>query len=210
MYIPETGHFDHIETLSLADVGVWRSIFVRLYDLCLFGFIGFLFLLVSGKGCGLWLWHSLDFSLTFFCKVSYENTGTDTMRSTPSPQHRRERQTNTIKQPQNDQTVSRVGNSFPKKWELSYIKLTKYIISLHNYKTLRKHAYSNVLKIIQPKKENFQIKFSDIFHISAQNIHCGYSLEPPRRGGSNEYPQSMFQVEIRKIMYTPVNPSFTI
>ena len=25
-----------------------------------------LFLLVSGKGCGLWLWHSLDFSLTFF------------------------------------------------------------------------------------------------------------------------------------------------
>ena len=31
-----------------------------------------------------------------------------------------------------------------------------------------------------------------IFLISAQNIDCGYSLEPPRRGGSNEYPQSMF------------------
>ena len=31
-----------------------------------------------------------------------------------------------------------------------------------------------------------------IFHISAQNIDCGYSLETPRRGGSNEYPQSMF------------------
>ena len=26
-----------------------------------------------------------------------------------------------------------------------------------------------------------------IFLISAQNIYCGYSLEPPRRGGSNEY-----------------------
>ena len=25
-----------------------------------------------------------------------------------------------------------------------------------------------------------------------QNIDCGYSLEPPRRGGSNMYPQSMF------------------
>ena len=25
-----------------------------------------------------------------------------------------------------------------------------------------------------------------------KNIDCGYSLEPPRRGGSNEYPQSMF------------------
>ena len=30
-----------------------------------------------------------------------------------------------------------------------------------------------------------------IFLISAQNINCGYSLEPPRRGGCNEYPQSM-------------------
>ena len=42
------------------------------------------------------------------------------------------------------------------------------------------------------KIENFQIKNLDIFHISAQNIDCGYSLEPPRRGGSNEYTQSMF------------------
>ena len=40
-------------------------LFVRLFDLCLFGFVGFLFLLGSGKGCGLWMWHSLDFSLTF-------------------------------------------------------------------------------------------------------------------------------------------------
>ena len=31
-----------------------------------------------------------------------------------------------------------------------------------------------------------------IFLISAQNIDCGYSLEPPRRGGYNEYPQFMF------------------
>ena len=38
---------------------------------------------------------------------------------------------------------------------------------------LRKHTYSNILKILQPKKENFQIKKSDIFHISAQNIDCG-------------------------------------
>ena len=36
-----------------------------LIDLCFFGFVGFLFFLMSGKGCGLWLWHSLDFSLTF-------------------------------------------------------------------------------------------------------------------------------------------------
>ena len=38
-----------------------------------------------------------------------------------------------------------------------------------------------------------------IFLISAQNKDCGYSLEPPRRGGSNEYSQSMFWAESWKI-----------
>ena len=42
------------------------------------------------------------------------------------------------------------------------------------------HAYSNILKILQPKNENFQIKNSYRFYIPAQNINCGYSLEPPR------------------------------
>ena len=50
----------------------------------------------------------------------------------------------------------------------------------------------NILKILPPKIERFQMKNSKNFHISAQNIDCGYSLEPPRRGGSNEYTQSMF------------------
>ena len=46
----------------------------------------------------------------------------------------------------------------------------------------------------ESKKKNFQTENSqaDIIHISAQNIDCGYSLEQLRRGGSNEYPQSMF------------------
>ena len=35
-----------------------------------------------------------------------------------------------------------------------------------------------------------------IFLIFAQNIDDGNSLEPPRRSGSNEYPQSMFWAEI--------------
>ena len=72
--------------------------------------------------------------------------------------------------------------------------------------TLRKHAYSNIMNFFHQKNENIQIKNSDSFHISAQNLDCGYSLEPSRRGGSNEhtiyvfehrggsneYPQSMF------------------
>ena len=56
----------------------------------------------------------------------------------------------------------------------------------HTHSALRKHAYSNILKILQPKPEIFSDKYVFFFHISAQNIDCGYSLEPPRRGGSNE------------------------
>ena len=60
------------------------------------------------------------------------------------------------------------------------------------------------------KNWKFLDKNSNIFHISAQNIDCVYPLEPPRGGGSNEYPQSTFWAEIRKKIYNPVNPNFTI
>ena len=60
------------------------------------------------------------------------------------------------------------------------------------------------------KIENFIRKNVDIFLIFAQNIDCGYTLEPPRRGGSNEYPQSMFWSKNKKNRYTPANPSFAI
>ena len=82
------------------------------------------------------------------------------------------------------------------------------------YEDARFLHYENTLIQIYWKfyyqKWKFSDKNSDIFRNSAQNIDCGYSLEPPRRGGSNEYPQSMFWAEVRKIMYTPVNPSFTV
>ena len=42
---------------------------------------------------------------------------------------------------------------------------------VHFLISLRKHTYSNILKISSPKTENFPIKTSDIFHISAQNIY---------------------------------------
>ena len=72
--------------------------------------------------------------------------------------------------------------------------------------SLRKHAYSSMYKISPP--ENFQIKISNIFLISAQNIDYGYSLEPPRRGGSNEYPQSMFLRRKKKNKVYPCKPQF--
>ena len=63
---------------------------------------------------------------------------------------------------------------------------------------LRKHAYQIYGKCYHKQKENenFQIKNMIFFHISAHNIDCAYPLQPPRA--------------IRQIIYTSVNPSFTI
>ena len=58
------------------------------------------------------------------------------------------------------------------------------------------------------KRENFQIRHSYIFHISAQNIECGYSLELLQRGGSNEYPPSMFLSRNKKNNVYPCKPQF--
>ena len=57
------------------------------------------------------------------------------------------------------------------------------------------------------KNVNFQMIIFNIFLIFAQNINCGYTLEPPQLGGSNEYPQSMFWSKIKKKVY-PCKPQF--
>ena len=61
--------------------------------------------------------------------------------------------------------------------------------------------YHQKLKISDEKNQVF-------FQISAQNIDCGYSLEPPRRGGSNEYPQSMFFSRNKNHNVYPCKPQF--
>ena len=61
---------------------------------------------------------------------------------------------------------------------------------LYNFDPLQSHFY-----IVKLRFTGVYI----IFLICAQNIGFVYSLEPPRRGGSNEYPQSIFWAEIWKI-----------
>ena len=71
--------------------------------------------------------------------------------------------------------------------------------------------YENMpIQILPPKNEKKKksYKNSDIFPVSAQNIDCGYSLEPPRRGGSNEYPQSIFLSRNKKNNVYPCKPQF--
>ena len=64
----------------------------------------------------------------------------------------------------------------------------------------------------EKKTRNISVDFFFvyIFLIFAQNRDCGYTLGPPRRGGSNEYLQPMFWIKNEENGYTPVNPSFTI
>ena len=61
----------------------------------------------------------------------------------------------------------------------------------------------NSLYNFEPLKPNFYILklwltgvYTIFFLFLLKNIDCGYSLKPPRRGGSNEYPQSMFRADI--------------
>ena len=58
------------------------------------------------------------------------------------------------------------------------------------------------------KQGKFSEKKSDIFRNSAQNIDCGYSLEPPRRGDSYEYQQSMFLSRNKINNVYPCKPLF--
>ena len=80
-----------------------------------------------------------------------------------------------------------------------------YMISPLHYENTPIQIY---WKFHQKKNWKFSGKNSDIFHISAQNIDCGYSLEPPRRGGSNECPQSMFLSGNKKNNVYPYEPKF--
>ena len=94
-------------------------------------------------------------------------------------------------------------------FEIDEIKLTLFLTTVngsgHFIKQTCLFKYTEKFTI---KNENFQIKNSDIFQISAQNIDCGYSLEPPRRGGSNEYPQSMFLSRNKKNIVYPCKTQF--
>ena len=86
------------------------------------------------------------------------------------------------------------------------------LCSLHNLLKTRLFKY---IEIFTPKNSKFSDnppppppQNSDIFQISPLNINCGYALGHPRRGGSNEYPQSMFLSRNKKNNVYPCKPQF--
>ena len=80
-------------------------------------------------------------------------------------------------------------------WTLSTLRNFLTFFQEHWRQSSRKKCLYN----FDPLKPHFYIvklgftRLYIIFLISVQNIDCGYPLELPRRGGSNEYAQSMFE-----------------
>ena len=69
------------------------------------------------------------------------------------------------------------------------------------YDYITKTRPCNIQNFWGYKNEKFSVEFFFLifsYFIFAQNIDCGYTLEPLRRGGSNEYPQSMFWSKNKK------------
>ena len=78
------------------------------------------------------------------------------------------------------------------QWVKRTKKATQRTTIMARMNTLRKHAYSNIMKILPRKNENFQIKISDIFHISARNIDCvTQSMFLSRNKENNVYPYKL-------------------
>ena len=96
-----------------------------------------------------------------------------------------------------------------------FVRTSKKNLEEVGSETIMKHVHANILKILQQKKkkkkkkkkENFQIKKSDILYIFIK-----HRLWVLLRTASVLTSTHIIYVysKIRKIMYTPVNPSFTI
>ena len=94
-----------------------------------------------------------------------------------------------------DRGKAEVDNHIP-QGDVFYCRPHRKVIFILLYQTIcitKTHLYN-----FDPLKPHFytvKLGFTgvyNIFLISAQNIDCGYSLELPHQGSSNEYPQSMF------------------
>ena len=86
--------------------------------------------------------------------------------------------------------------------------LKRLPILLYIYIALRKHAYSNILKILPPKSENFQMKILIFFHLSAKNIDCGTRQNRLGDAVLTSTHNLCFWAEIRKLMYTQWSSNF--
>ena len=86
---------------------------------------------------------------------------------------------------------------------------------MHSWAVKKNHHKKNI-ETFTTKNWKFSDKNSDFFFffffffffIFLLKTDCGNSLEPPRRGGSNEYTQSMFMSRNKENNVYPCKPQF--
>ena len=88
--------------------------------------------------------------------------------------------------------------------------MPKLIFEENNKKNIMKTHLFKYIENFTTRNWKFSGKNSDIFHIYAQNIDCGTRQNRLAEAVLTSTHKLCFGAEIRKIMYTPVNPSFTI
>ena len=82
------------------------------------------------------------------------------------------------------------------------------VILYEPWKLITKTCLFKYTENFTTKKWKLSDKILIFFHIFTQNHRLWYSLEPFRRGRSNEYPQYMSRNKKNNVY--PVNPSFNV
>ena len=84
-------------------------------------------------------------------------------------------------------------------WEVSTVGVVRFGRAAVAVRTLEDRTYMYIEFIAVDKVLFFNIKVLILFLFLHKNIRCGYSLEAPHRGASNEYPQYMILWSNKKI-----------
>ena len=91
-----------------------------------------------------------------------------------------------------------ISNAIP-DFRLNRMSRSRKVLWASGISQITKTHLSKYIENFTSKNWTFSDKKnSDIFHVSALNIDCEYSLEPPRRDSSYEYHNLCFWAEIRK------------
>ena len=93
--------------------------------------------------------------------------------------------------------IARATSCFCRSFDTSEVKIELKQQDWYPENTLAHAIYS--------EKMHWKEMVHVFFYIFAQNIDCGYTLQPPRRGCCNAYPQSMFWNKNKKNRCTPAN-----
>ena len=134
-------------------------------------------------------WASLNIGISFKASFRKKTTTKKKKNTKKKKKKKKKKKTKKKQQQQQQQKTTLTGPYFTNVNLLQRLNSNCAQTCLYNFDPLKPHFY--VVKL------GFTLIYI-VFLIAAQIKDCGYSLEPPRQGGSNEYQQSMVWEEIWK------------